>query len=69
MGLSALNQDQLKDVLKAAIIEVLEERRDLVREAVEEALEDIALAHASEEGEQSAPVQRSDILATIDGEV
>ena len=68
MEFSALDQDQLKDMLKAAIIEVLEERRDLVREAVKEAFEDIALARAIEEGEQSAPVQRSDILAIIDGE-
>jgi hypothetical protein len=46
-------EEKLKKVLKTALIEVLEERRDLVREAVEEAIEDIALARAIDEGAQS----------------
>jgi len=44
---------QLKDVLKAAIMELHEERKDLVRDLVEESLEDIALSRAIEERERT----------------
>ncbi|HEV3469395.1 MAG TPA: hypothetical protein VG148_08760 [Pyrinomonadaceae bacterium] len=43
---TATDDERLKRLLKAAIIEVLEERRDLVRDVVGEALEDVALARA-----------------------
>jgi len=42
----SINQDQLKDLIKTALVEVLEQRRDLFHDAVEEALEGIALARA-----------------------
>jgi len=42
-------EERLKEVLKMAVVEVLEERGDLLREIVEEALEDLALARAIEE--------------------
>lgn len=53
---AASEEGKLKELLKAAIVEVLEERRDLLRAAVEEALEDAALAHAVGEGEDSERV-------------
>ncbi|HEV3469397.1 MAG TPA: hypothetical protein VG148_08770 [Pyrinomonadaceae bacterium] len=49
------------------MIEVLEERRDFVRELLEEALEDIALARAIEEGEQSAAVSRDEVMEILEG--
>ena len=59
-------EDRLKEVLKAAVIEVLEERSDLVREIVEEALEDLALAHAIEEGESSEVVGRDHVFGLLE---
>jgi hypothetical protein len=57
MTTSLNDEEKLKGLVKAAIIEVLEERGDLVREALEDAVEDYALARAIEEatrsGEQS----------------
>ena len=38
--------ETLKQLLKEAIVEVLEERRDLISDAVEEALEDSRLLRA-----------------------
>ena len=58
--------DRLKEVLKAAVVEVLEERGDLVREIVEEALEDLALARAIEEGESSEVVGRDQIFGLLE---
>ncbi|HXU35647.1 MAG TPA: hypothetical protein VN937_04740 [Blastocatellia bacterium] len=59
-------EDRLKEVLKAAVVEVLEERGDLVREIVEEALEDLALARAMEEGEDSEVVSRDQIFSLLE---
>ena len=54
-------------MVKSAIVEVLEERKDLVSEAIEEALEDAALARAIEEGDRAGIVNREEILRTLDG--
>jgi hypothetical protein len=49
MSTAPLDEEKLKSLFKAAIIEVLEEHGDLVREAIEEAIEDIALTRAIDE--------------------
>lgn len=59
-------EDRLKEVLKAAVVEVLEERGDLVREIVEQALEDLALARAIEEGESSEVVGRDQVFGLLE---
>ena len=66
MADSTLDEGRLKEVLKAAIVEVLEERRDLVRDLIEEALEDIALVRAMEEAEGSPLVSREDVFKILD---
>jgi hypothetical protein len=45
--------EKLKDVFKAALREMLEERREMLRDLIEEALEGIAMARAIEEGQRS----------------
>ncbi len=59
-------EDRLKEVLKAAVVEVLEERGDLVRAIVEAALEDLALARAIEEGEGSEAVGRDHVFSLLE---
>ena len=61
-----IDEAKLKEALKSAIVEILEERKDLVREVLEEALEDIALARAIEEGEQSELVTRGEVLSALE---
>jgi ribosomal protein L12E/L44/L45/RPP1/RPP2 len=65
MATSTEDEDRLKELLKAAIVEVLEERRDLVRELIEEALEDVALARAIEEGQESPLVSRDEVFKIL----
>jgi hypothetical protein len=48
-------------------VEVLEERQDLFQEAIETALEDIALTRAIKEGEKTKPVQRGEIFKILEG--
>ena len=61
-----MGEQTLKTILKAAIVEVLEERRDLVRAIIEEALEDAGLVAAIDEGLRTGAVTRSEILAVLD---
>lgn len=67
----ALNQIQvagdakLKKLLKAAMVEVLEERRDLVRDALAEAAEDLAMIQAIKEGSHSALIRRSEVFRIL----
>ena len=53
---TTFDEEKLKDILKTALIEALEERRDLVQGIVEGALEDFALARAIEQGLASESV-------------
>ena len=57
-----VDETQIKDLFKAALVEVMEERRDLIRDAVEEALEEIALVRAIEEGRDSGEVSREEVF-------
>ena len=66
MSTTVIDEAKLKEALKAALIEILEERKDLVREILEEALEDIALARAIEEGEQSELVTRDEVFNALE---
>ena len=50
---------------KSALTEALEERRDLVLDIVEEAMEDIGLVRAIEMGLESESVSRDEIMAIL----
>lgn len=49
--------------------ESLQEQRDLLHEVVEEALEDVALVRAIEEGESSEMIGREAVLSILEGDV
>ncbi len=62
MATATFDEDKLKDLLKAAVVEVLEERRDLVLNIVKEAIEDVALSCAIEQGLSSDSVSRREVF-------
>jgi hypothetical protein len=62
-----LEDARLKALFKAALTEVLEERKDLLREVIEETLEDIALARAIEAGQHTEEVSRSEVFSAFEG--
>lgn len=62
----SIAHDQLKDALKAALVEVLEERSDLLREVLAEVLEDFALTRAIQEGDTSERVSREEVFQALD---
>ena len=63
----SISQAQLKDALKGALIEVLEERSDLFRELLAEVIEEVALVRAIQEGEASGPVSRDEVFRALEG--
>ncbi len=67
MATATFDEATLKHLLKSALVEALEENRGLVQEIVEEALEDIALARAVEEGLNNESVSRDEIFAILEG--
>jgi hypothetical protein len=62
------DNDQLKDAFKAAIIEVLQERKDLIREIIDEIVDDAALSHAIDEGLTSPEVSREKVFELLETE-
>lgn len=66
MSIAPSDEEKLKSLFKAAIIEVLEERGDFLREAVEEAIEDIALARAMDEAASGANVSRDEVFEILE---
>ena len=58
---------RLKELLKQAILEILDERREVLSEVLMEALEDIAMAAAIKEGENTPLVSREDIFQLLEG--
>jgi hypothetical protein len=68
MSRQPVEDEKLKALLKAAIVEVLEERQDLLEDAIASALEDVGMTRAIAEGEQTPHVSRADVLSSLDGE-
>jgi hypothetical protein len=61
----SLSSIQLKEIVKEALLEVLQEQRGLFYELVTEALEDIALVRAIEEAKDSEPATRDEIMSLL----
>lgn len=60
------SDERLKEILKSAIVEVLQERQELVREILEEIFEDIAFSKAIAEGEQTPRVSRESVFDVLE---
>ena len=59
------DEANLKKLLKAAVVEVLEERRDLVRDALAEVIEDLGMIRAIQEGSRSAVISRDEVFRIL----
>ena len=61
-----ISPEELKKMIKDTFIEVMTERKDIIEQAVIEAIEDIGLAKAMAEGIKSPSVSESEIFGTLD---
>jgi len=66
MPQNATEDERLKNLLKSAVIEAIEERRDLFRELIAEALENISMVRAIEEGAATKVVDPSEVYKILD---
>ena len=67
MATVTIEESALKDLIKTALIDVLETRRDLMQEIVEEAMEDFAFSRAIDEGMKTKKVSRDEVFASLEG--
>ncbi len=66
MGSITIDDGKLKVLLKQALIEALEERAELIRDLLSEAVEDIALAKAIKEGEGSQSISKDEVFQALE---
>ena len=58
-------ETRLKALFKTVLVEGMEERRDLIRDAALEALEEIALVRAIEEGRNLGEASRQEVFQSF----
>ncbi|BDI16283.1 MULTISPECIES: hypothetical protein [Nostoc] len=61
-----INPDQLKEILKSAIIELIRDNRKEVSEFLAEIIEDVAMEQAIAEGETTELVSRESIFQLLE---
>jgi len=60
-----ISEKQAKELFKEALVELMEEKRDLFLDVILEAIEEIGLASAIREGRQNEFVSEDQILAIL----
>lgn len=60
------DNDKLKELIKQAIIEAMQERKDLVHDLLVEAMEDLAMIHAIQNGEETPPASRQEVFDILE---
>jgi hypothetical protein len=63
---ASIDEAKLKELLKSAVLEVLDERREFVKEIVEEAIEEMALARAISAGLATETIPREEVFAVLE---
>jgi len=61
-----ISPEDLRMMIKETFIEVLKERKDLLEEAVIEAIEDIGLVRAIDEGVNTPSISESEVFKALD---
>ena len=62
-----IETNKIKELFKEALIEAIEEKKDIVHDIFIEALEDIAMINAIREGEDSDSVSRNEVFNILEG--
>ena len=64
-----ISLNELKKLMRETFIDVLKDRKDLIEEAVKEALEDIGLGIAMEEGRTGEYVDEDEFMRKLDNKI
>lgn len=63
-----LNDEKTKQLLKEVLVEMIQQRRDLFYEIVLEAIEEVGLSRAIEEGRKNDFVSEEKIMDILEGQ-
>ena len=64
---TVIDDGKIKDLFKQAIIETIEEKKDIVHDLLMEVMDDLAMIRAIEEGENTGSIDREEIFNILDG--
>ena len=64
---TVMDEGRLKQVFKEALIEMLEEKQNVFHDIVVEAMEDIALSRAIEDGQNSGAATKQEVFDILEG--
>ena len=62
-----IDESKFKELMKQALVEALEDRKEMIYDMLSEVIEDIGLAHAIKEGEATESVGKQEILDILQG--
>lgn len=62
-----VDDQHMKDLIKQALLELFQERRDLFTDVFEELIEDVGLANAMQEAEGSEIVSEEEVMTALKG--
>jgi hypothetical protein len=65
MTILSLEDKRTKDLLKQALLELFQERRELVSEVFEDVIEDVGLARAMRDAEDSEVVSEKEVMRAV----
>jgi lipoate-protein ligase B len=65
----AMSRNELRRLMRETFIDVLTDRKDLIEDAVIEAIEDIGLGVAMEEGRTGEYVDEDEFIAKLDNKI
>ncbi len=63
-----IDEGKIKQLLKEALIEALQEQKGIFHDLIVEAIEDIALTNAIRQGESSESVNRKEVFGILKGQ-
>ncbi len=69
MGTITINSDDLKKLIRETFIDVLTARKDLIEDAVVDAIEDIGLGRAMEEGKTGEYIDSKEFIEDLKSKI
>jgi len=69
MNTVTIKSNELRKIMRETFIDVLTERKDLIENAVIEAIEDIGLGIAMEEGQTGEYIDAKEFIKKLDGKM
>ncbi len=64
---TVMDEARLKQVFKEALVEMLEEKQNIFHEMIVDAMEDIALSRAIQEGQNTGTATKKEIFNILEG--